>query len=191
MTLVFATNNVHKLEEAEKILGNRVNVLSLTGIRFSEHIPEDYDTLEENASQKSWFVYKKTKRDCFSDDTGLEVDALDGKPGVHSARYAGAHSTYADNVNKLLKEMNGQIKRAAKFRTVISLIIKGKEYFFEGSVRGHIIDSPRGFEGFGYDPVFVPEGYTKSFSELSSEEKNKLSHRGRALEAMAEFLKQK
>lgn len=186
--IIFATNNLHKLQEAYKILKNNINVLSLNDIKFNSDIPEDYQTLKENASQKSWFVYNKTFYDCFSDDTGLEVEALGGKPGVYSARYAGEKASYSDNVNKILDEMVSIENRKARFRTVISLILNGKEYFFEGIVNGFITKNIRGNNGFGYDPIFVPEGYDKTFAELNEDVKNKLSHRAIALKKMADFL---
>lgn len=186
--LVFATNNLHKLQEANNILKNNVCILSLKDIKSESNIPEDYQTLEENASQKSWFIYNKTSYNCFSDDTGLEVDALDGKPGVYSARYAGENASYSDNVNKLLQEMKAKDNRKARFRTVISLIINGKEYFFEGIINGIITKKIKGNNGFGYDPIFIPEGYNETFAELTSEIKNSLSHRALALKKMHNFL---
>ena len=185
--IVFATNNLHKISEARKILGDRFNLLSLSDIDYSVEIPEDYDTIEENALQKAGFIYKKFSLDCFADDTGLEVDALKGAPGVFSARYAGHRSTYADNVNKLLANLEGKTLRTAQFRTVIALILKGKEYLFDGVVKGEIITKPRGEQGFGYDPIFQPLGYSQTFAEMPIELKNSLSHRGIALRKLADF----
>lgn len=187
--IVFATGNNNKLEEVTKILGERFEIVSLKDIDVQEEIPETGDTLEENASLKSHYVFERFHIDCFADDTGLEVDALNGAPGVYSARYAGEHVTYDDNVNKLLSELNGVTNRAARFRTVISLLLDGKEYFFDGTVEGHIIDHKRGLGGFGYDPVFVPDGFDKTFSEMAPETKNAISHRGRAIRKFAEFLR--
>lgn len=188
--LVFATNNPYKLKEILNVIGNKFNVLSLKDIHCTEDIPETAETIEENASLKSTFIFNKYNFDCFADDTGLEVDILNGKPGVHSARYAGEGKNSDDNVNKLLTELDGKKNRKARFKTVISLIIKGKEYLFEGIVNGVIIDQKRGTEGFGYDPVFIPDGYTKTFAEMSLEEKNKISHRSQATNKLIEFLKQ-
>jgi XTP/dITP diphosphohydrolase len=188
MKLVFATNNVHKLKEARQILSDKIKILSLDDINFKSDIPEDCQTLEKNASQKSWYIYNNTTFNCFSDDTGLEVEALNGSPGVYSARYAGEHATYDENVKKLLYEMKNQKNRKARFCTVISLIIDGIEYFFEGNINGIIIEVPKGINGFGYDPIFVPDGYNKTFAELTDEEKNKLSHRAKALQKMSDFL---
>ncbi|HRS54332.1 MAG TPA: RdgB/HAM1 family non-canonical purine NTP pyrophosphatase [Bacteroidales bacterium] len=187
ITLIFATNNYHKLTEARNILAD-INILSLDDIKLTTHIPEDFHTLKENASQKSWYIYNKTKMNCFSDDTGLEVIALNGKPGVFSARYAGKQASYEDNMKKLLTDMLSINDRRAIFKTVISLIIKGKEFFFEGIVNGIITKNPKGNNGFGYDPIFIPEGYNKTFAELTYEEKNKLSHRAKALQEMAIFI---
>jgi len=187
--IVFATGNLNKIEEVRKILGEHFEIVSLKDIGFLDDIPETGDTLEENASRKSHYVFERFHIDCFADDTGLEVDALNGAPGVYSARYAGEHVTYDDNVNKLLVELNGVKNRTARFRTVISLILDGKEYFFDGTVEGHIIDHKRGSGGFGYDPVFVPDGFDKTFSEMEPETKNAISHRGRAVRKFVEFLR--
>lgn len=186
--ILFVTNNQNKLHEAQGIVGNQFSVISLNSIGFEGEIPEDYDTLEENASQKAWFVYKTTPISCFADDTGLEVDDLNGMPGVHSARYAGSGKTDKDNVIKLLKALKGNVNRKAQFRTIVSLIIEGKEWQFEGIIRGTITDEPHGSGGFGYDPIFVPQGYSQTFAELDFEIKNKISHRALALSRMAEFL---
>lgn len=188
MNLVFATNNKHKVEEIEAKLGGQVDILTLSDIGCTDEIPEEQETIEGNASQKSHYLYNKYGQDCFSDDTGLEVEALDGRPGVYSARYAGEQKKPEDNINKLLKEMDGITNRKARFRTVISLIIAGKEHLFEGIVEGKILTERHGNGGFGYDPVFMPDGYDKSFAELSMEEKNKISHRGRAVSKLFDFI---
>lgn len=186
--IVFATNNAHKIEEIKQILANKFTIVSLKEIGFNEEIPETGVTLAENASQKSHFIFDRYGLDCFADDTGLEVDALNGAPGVFSARYAGERCSYEDNVRKLLQEMEGKTTRTGRFKTVVSLILNGKEYLFEGSVEGKIITTPKGLSGFGYDPVFLPDGYTQTFSEMSAELKNKISHRGKAAEKLVAFL---
>ncbi len=187
--LVFATNNAHKLEEIKNILGDKVEILSLADIDCHADIPETADTLEGNARQKAMYVYTHYGMDCFADDTGLEVDALEGAPGVHSARYASekGHDSQA-NMEKLLREMEEKNDRKAQFRTIISLIEKGEEKQFEGVVRGEILRERKGNSGFGYDPVFRPEGYDKTFAELGNEIKNKISHRARAVAALCEYL---
>lgn len=187
--LVFATNNPHKLKEVQYLLGNQFNLLSLQDINMVEEIPEDYDTLEENASQKAWHIYNKTKLNCFADDTGLEVDALNGRPGVFSARYAGDGKNPKDNITKLLKELQGVNKRNARFRTVISLIIDGTEYSFEGIVNGVIDETERGVDGFGYDPIFQPNGFALTFAEMDLSQKNLISHRAIAVNQLVDFLK--
>ncbi len=187
--IVFATNNPHKLQEIRDILGTEFNIVSLKELGFSGEIPETGNTLKENASQKSHFIYNRFNTDCFADDTGLEVDALNGEPGVYSARYAGENCSYSDNVNKLLRKMKGKTGRNARFKTVISLILNGKEYFFEGTVEGKIVEKPQGDSGFGYDPVFMPYGYDKTFAQMPAELKNKISHRGKAVKKLVEFLK--
>lgn len=187
--LLFATNNRHKLFEIKKKLGGSFEILSLKELGFYDDIPEDFETLEENASQKSHFIHEKFKMDTIADDTGLEIDALDGAPGVYSARYAGENCSFDDNIDKVLKELKGIKNRKARFRTVISLLLNNTEYFFEGVVDGEILEERRGEDGFGYDPVFLPEGYDQSFSEMSIDLKNKISHRGRATEKLILFLK--
>jgi len=187
--IVFATNNQHKLSEIRDILGSDFEVISLKELGFNEDIPETGDTLAENASQKSHFILDRYQVDCFSDDTGLEVEALNGEPGVYSARYAGEDCSYDDNVNKLLKELGDSENRKAAFKTVISLLLDGEEYLFEGRVDGVITNDKRGSGGFGYDPVFLPDGYNQTFSEMSAELKNKISHRGRATVKLVAFLK--
>ena len=188
--LVFATNNAHKLEEIRAILGNSIEILSLADIHCHADIPETADTLEGNARQKSRYVYEHYGLDCFADDTGLEVDSLGGAPGVYSARYADGqgHDSQA-NMNKLLKEMEEKNDRKAQFRTIISLIEKGEERQFEGIVKGQITREKRGESGFGYDPIFQPDGYETTFAELGSDIKNRISHRARAVAALCDYLR--
>lgn len=187
--LVFATNNSHKLKEVSAILGNQIELLSLADINCHTDIPETADTLEGNALLKSQFIYSNYQLDCFADDTGLEVEALNGAPGVYSARYAGGEGHNAEaNMLKLLLEMKDKENRKAQFRTVISLILDGKEYQFEGVVNGMIITEKKGDSGFGYDPIFIPEGYNETFAELGDEIKNKISHRAQAVHKLCEFL---
>ena len=190
MELVFATNNAHKLEEVRQILGDRFKVLSLNDIGCHEDIPETADTFQGNALQKARYVKEHYGYDCFADDTGLEVKALDGAPGVHSARYAGDHDSEA-NMTKLLHELEKKSDRSAQFRTVVALILNGQEVLFEGIVTGQIATERHyGDGGFGYDPIFVPDGYTETFSQMSSQGKNLISHRGRAVRKLADYLKQ-
>lgn len=188
MKLVFATNNEHKLKEVQKLLGNKIELLSLTDINCKEEIPEDFMTLEENALQKAEYVYKKYGVNCFADDTGLEVDALNGEPGVLSARYAGNEKDSQANMNKVLIKLAGVKNRKAKFRTVISLILDDEEYCFEGEVIGEIMEERSGTDGFGYDPIFKAEGFVKTFAEMSLDEKNQISHRARATQKLVDFL---
>jgi len=189
MKIVFATNNKHKLEEIKDILGKDFEIVSLDEIGCHEDIPETGLTLEENARQKSTYIVEHYNHDCFADDTGLEVDALNGEPGVHSARYAeGTDHDSEANMRKLLSKMSNVKDRTARFRTVISLIINGVEHQFEGRVEGRIATEKHGKEGFGYDPIFIPEGYDKSFAELGEEVKNQISHRARAVKKLAEYL---
>lgn len=187
--LVFATNNAHKLKEIRAILGNSIEILSLADIHCHADIPETADTLEGNARQKSRYVYEQYGLDCFADDTGLEVESLGGAPGVYSARYADGqgHDSQA-NMNKLLKEMEEKNDRKAQFRTIISLIEKGEERQFEGIVKGQITKEKRGESGFGYDPIFQPDGYDTTFAELGSDIKNRISHRARAVAALCDYL---
>ena len=187
--LVFATNNAHKLSEVSAILGDKVELLSLNDINCHDDIPETADTLEGNALLKARYIHDKYQVDCFADDTGLEVEALNGAPGVYSARYAGGdgHDSQA-NMRKLLSELEGKENRKAQFRTVVALILDGKEYLFEGIVKGEIIKEKRGTTGFGYDPVFIPEGYEQTFAELGDEVKNQISHRSRAVNKLCKFL---
>ena len=189
MKLVFATNNRNKLEEIQNILGNDFSILSLEDIECKEEIPEDYYTLEENASQKAWYIYNKYKVNCFADDTGLEVDVLGGKPGVMSARYAGENRSFDDNMNKLLENLIGKENRSARFRTIVSLIIDGKETQFEGICKGEILAEKHGNDGFGYDPIFKPQNYNISFAEMNMELKNEISHRGKAVKKFITYLK--
>ena len=183
--LVFATNNAHKLEEVAAILGDKVELLSLNDIDCHTDIPETAETLEGNALLKSSFIYRNYQLDCFADDTGLEVEALNGAPGVYSARYAEGEG---HDARKLLHELEGKENRKAQFRTAISLILDGKEYLFEGVIKGEIIKEKRGDSGFGYDPIFKPEGYEQTFAELGNEIKNKISHRALAVQKLCEFL---
>lgn len=186
--IVFATNNPHKLEEARAILNGKVTVLSLSDINCHDDIPETADTLEGNALIKVHWVKDKYGYDCFADDTGLMVDALNGAPGVYSARYAGEHCSPADNIALLLQKLKGEENRSAKFKTVVALIFDGKEYLFDGEVNGRIAYDYCGNSGFGYDPVFIPENSSLSFAEMTPEDKNKISHRGRAMSKLASFL---
>ncbi len=191
MKLVFATNNENKLTEIQKLLDKSINLKSLKDIGCYEEIPETGHTLEINANQKSSFIFARYKINCFSDDTGLEIDALNGEPGVYSARYAGEDKNAQSNMAKVLSKMAGIKNRKARFRTVISLIIDGKEFQFEGIVNGQITESESGNEGFGYDPIFIPDGYCQTFAELDLNEKNKISHRGMAVKKLVEFLNSK
>ena len=187
--IVFATNNKNKLREMREIMSGLYEVLSLDDIGCHEEIVEDADTIEGNAKIKADFVTNKYHVDCFADDTGLEVEALGGAPGVYSARYAGEHCSYQDNVNKMLNAMKGQTNRKAAFRTVIALNLNGTSYTFEGRCDGQILEAQRGTDGFGYDPIFLPDGFDQSFAEMSHEAKNAISHRGRATRKLIEFLK--
>lgn len=185
---VFATNNAHKLEEVSAILGDKVELFSMKDINCHVDIPETADTLEGNALIKARYIYEHYHMDCFADDTGLEVEALNGAPGVYSARYAGdAHNSEA-NMRKLLHDLEDVDNRKAQFRTVFALIIDGKEHLFEGIVKGEIIKNRKGASGFGYDPIFVPEGHTQTFAEMGNEEKNKISHRAVATNKLCKFL---
>lgn len=186
--LVVATNNAHKLKEIADILDEKIELLSLKDINCHVDIPETADTLEGNARQKALYIYKNYGMDCFADDTGLEVEALNGAPGVFSARYAGEDHDSEANMQKLLRELKGKENRKAQFRTAICLIMNGKEYLFEGIVKGEIIEEKRGVTGFGYDPIFVPEGYDLTFAELGNDIKNTISHRARAIEKLCLFL---
>lgn len=188
MKIVFATNNAHKLAEVRAVLGEGFELVTLREVGITEDIPETGATLEENASQKARYVYERTGLDCFADDTGLEVEALNGAPGVRSARYATDGHDFAANNRKLLDELEGEDNRRARFRTVISLIRGGEEQRVEGIVRGSIALSEAGCGGFGYDPLFIPEGYDVTFAEMSAYEKNSISHRGRAVAELVKVL---
>lgn len=188
MKLIFATNNRHKVEEISVLLGDSFILKSLKDIDITDDIPEDYHTLEENALFKARYINKLTGLDVFADDTGLEIDALNGRPGVHSARFAGTGKNFEANIDKVLLLMTGIKDRKARFRTVIALILDGTEYLFEGRVNGTIITERRGKQGFGYDPVFVPDGKNKTFAEMSMDEKNTISHRANAFAKLKEFL---
>ena len=190
MKLVFATNNRHKLDEVRAIVGDKVEVLSLNDIGCHDDIPETADTLQGNALIKARYIYEKFGVDCFADDTGLEVEALDGAPGVYSARYAGEECDSEANMQKLLQNLTGKSNRNEQFRTVIALIIKGEEKLFNGIVKGTITEEKRGDSGFGYDPVFVPEGFSESFAQMSGDMKNSISHRYRATQELSNYLKE-
>lgn len=190
MKIVFATNNTHKLSEVRAVLGEGFELVTLREVGITEDIPETGATLDENASIKARYVYERTGLDCFADDTGLEVEALNGAPGVHSARYATDGHDFAANNRKLLRELNGITNRRARFRTVISLIRGGKELQVEGIVRGTIATEESGNEGFGYDPLFIPEGYDHTFADMSADQKNAISHRGRAVAELVKALKE-
>ena len=189
-TIVFATNNLHKLEEVRAIVSDGINIVSLSDIGCHDDIPETANTLEGNALQKATFVKEHFGYDCFADDTGLEVEALNGEPGVRSARYAGDTHDSNANIDKLLRALENEQNRKARFRTVIALIMNGNEYYFEGVVNGHIIEDRRGCTGFGYDPVFMPDGFTETFAELGADIKNKISHRAIATKKFLERISQ-
>ena len=188
MKLVFATNNLHKLKEVQEMLSNSIEVLSLKDIGCFEDIEETERTLEGNAKLKADYITKKYGFDCFADDTGLEVEALDGKPGVYSARYAGEHGNAEKNMEKLLFELQNKSSRKAKFRTIIALNLRNKQYLFEGICDGEILNEKTGVKGFGYDPIFKPSNASTSFAEMNSEEKNIISHRGIAIQELVQFL---
>ena len=191
MKLIFATHNSNKAIEIQKLLPEDFQVLTLDDIDFHEEIPENEPTIEGNSAFKAQFIYNKFEMNCFADDTGLEIEALNGRPGVHSARYAGENKNSDANIERVLEELNGIENRNARFKTVITLIIDGEQYIFEGIVNGRIIDEKRGTNGFGYDPIFIPENETRTFAEMELTEKNKFSHRAKALEKMIIFLSQK
>lgn len=188
-TLIFATNNQHKVDEIRSVIGNRFTVITLKEAGIDIDIPEPHDSLHENASEKSNTIFRITHQNCFSEDTGLEVEALNGEPGVKSARYAGEDKDFDANIQKLLQKLDRSTNRQAQFRTVISLILNEKEHLFEGICKGTIIHEKRGSSGFGYDPVFIPEGSEKTFAEMSLEEKNVFSHRRKATDLLIAFLK--
>ncbi len=187
---VFATNNEHKLKEIIQLLNNNFEVLTLSQIGCFDDIPETGNTLEENALQKACYVYQKYGCNCFADDTGLEIEALNNAPGIYSARYAGEEKDPQANMNKVLNELEGIENRNAQFRTVVALIVDGKEFLFEGIIRGEIIKEKKGIDGFGYDPVFKPEGYNQTFAEMDLTLKNKISHRAQAINKLTKFLKE-
>ncbi|HPI80679.1 MAG: non-canonical purine NTP diphosphatase [Cyclobacteriaceae bacterium] len=191
MELCFATNNQHKLDEVSRLLGGAYTVLGLKAIGCDQELPEEQDTLEGNSLQKARFVHDHYHIDCFADDTGLEVEALNGAPGVYSARYAGPQRNSEDNMALLLENLKGKANRRARFRTVITLVRDGQAHQFEGIARGEVLESKRGARGFGYDPLFLPEGLDKSMAELTADEKNAISHRGEAIRKLVAFLKQR
>ncbi|PSL26923.1 RdgB/HAM1 family non-canonical purine NTP pyrophosphatase [Chitinophaga ginsengisoli] len=190
MTLVFATNNENKVKEIRSMLGDHFSIITLKEAGIDIDIPEPHDTLEDNAREKSSVIYEMTGKDCFSEDTGLEIDALNGAPGVLSARYAGEQKLADDNITRVLHEMEGRENRQAHFRTVISLILNGKEYQFTGVCPGTILTERRGGKGFGYDPIFIPVGAKKAFAEMDITEKNRYSHRGKAFQQLITFLRE-
>lgn len=188
LSLLFASNNRHKIEEVQELFGSSFDIISLKEAGFDIDIPEPYDTLEDNARQKARVVYDLAGRDCFSEDTGLEIEALNGAPGVRSARYAGDEKSFERNIAKVLDELGGQKDRSARFRAVICLILNGREFMFEGITNGEIKSTPKGARGFGYDPIFVPNGETRTFAEMTMQEKSVYSHRARAMKQMVAFL---
>ena len=190
MTLVFATNNENKVKEIRSMLGDHFSIITLKEAGIDIDIPEPHDTLEDNAREKSSVIYEMTGKDCFSEDTGLEIDALNGAPGVLSARYAGEQKLAEDNITRVLHEMDGQENRQAHFRTVISLILDGQEYQFTGVCPGVILTKRRGRKGFGYDPIFVPDGAKETFAEMDVADKNQFSHRAKAFQQLITFLKE-
>jgi len=185
--LLFATNNQHKLKEIREIIGQTFRIISLKEVGFTGDVPETQETIEGNARQKARFIHEKTGRPCFADDTGLEIDALDGRPGVYSARYAGEGCRFEDNIIKILTELQGVTNRKARFRCVVCLIIDNQEHVFEGKVEGTVLAEKRGADGFGYDPVFLPDGETSTFAEMPPYLKNGISHRGKAINKMVRF----
>lgn len=187
--IIFGTHNEHKLFEVKKIFPKNIELLSLSDVNLLEDIPETKQTIEGNAEQKADYIYKKTKTDVFADDTGLEIEELNMKPGVLSARYAGNNKNSDANMKKVLEKLGNKTNRKARFRTVICLIMNGKKYFFEGKIEGNILSKSQGKEGFGYDPIFMPNGYNISFAEMPIEIKNKISHRANAIKKLSDFLK--
>ena len=188
MRLIFASNNQHKIDELKAFAGKEIEIVSLKDSGIDIDIPEPHDTLEENASEKSWTIHKLTGSDCFSEDTGLEIEVLNGEPGVKSARYAGEARSFKDNIEKVLNKLGNESNRNAQFRAVISLIAGDNETQFEGICKGKIINTPQGTEGFGYDPIFIPDGSNRSFAEMSIEEKNRFNHRTKAAAKLVAFL---
>jgi len=188
MKLVFATNNLHKLQEIKHLLGDSIELLSLKDINCDEDIPENQETIEGNAAEKSFYIWNKYGLNCFADDTGLEIEALNGEPGVYSARYAGEEKSPGKNMDLVLQKLSEIKNRKARFKTVISLVIDGRETQFEGIVNGQILEEKRGKTGFGYDPIFQPDESHLSFAEMPMDEKNKISHRGRAVQKLVDYL---
>ena len=188
MKIVFATNNKNKLREINQIVGDNISIIGLSEIGCTEDIPEEEPTIEGNARAKSVYVYENYQSDSFADDTGLEIEALDGRPGVYSARYAGEGCNFQDNIDKVLEELEGIKNRKARFKTVVSLLIDGKETQFEGIVEGEILEKETGAAGFGYDPIFKPLGYEQTFAEMPADLKNKISHRGLAIKKLVNYL---
>lgn len=188
MDLVFASSNKNKVKEIRELIPPSINLLGLSDINCNQDIPETAATIEGNALLKARFVLQQYKLSCFADDSGLEVEVLDGAPGVYSARYAGEEKNDLNNIKKLLNELSGKQNRSAQFKTVIALLWEGREYCFEGIVKGKITEAPRGEKGFGYDPVFVPDGYNRTFAEMELSEKNRISHRAKAVKQLIEFL---
>lgn len=186
--LIFATQNKHKIEEIQNVVSGFFDIISLNDLQYFDEIPETGLTLKENALQKAQFVHQRFGIDCFADDTGLEIEALGGEPGVFSARYAGEGKSFEDNMNKVLCKLEGEKNRKAKFTTVIALIMKEKHYFFEGYVEGVILNEKKGIAGFGYDPIFLPNGYNSTFAQMSMDVKNRISHRAIATKKLIDFL---
>jgi XTP/dITP diphosphohydrolase len=191
ISLVFATGNVHKTREIQQVIGSRFRLLNLTDLGFTGEIPEEQDTLEGNSAQKAWYIFNKFQMNCFADDTGLEIEALQGEPGVYSARYAGPQCSFEDNMNKVLAAMSGMEDRKARFRTVIALIESGNLTTFQGEIRGTITREKKGGQGFGYDPIFLPEGSDRTFAEMDAVEKNRISHRALAVQKLIVYLNKK
>jgi XTP/dITP diphosphohydrolase len=189
LKLVFATNNKNKIKEIQNALNGIVEILSLKDIGFEGDIPEDFETLKENALQKAHYIADRFNVNCFADDTGLEIDALNGAPGVYSARYAGEDCVAENNMAKVLANLKGEKNRRAKFRTVVALVLDNEDYTFEGAAKGEILNEKTGSEGFGYDPIFKPEGFEESFAQMSIDQKNAISHRGAAVRKLVEYLK--
>lgn len=187
MELIFATNNQHKLEEVQQLIGSKFHLKSLADIHCWDDIPETGTTFEENAGQKSKYIFDRFALNCFADDSGLEVDALNNEPGIYSARYSGTRDS-EQNMYLVLEKLGNSTNRKARFVTVISLLMDGKEYLFEGTINGQIAHRPSGKKGFGYDPIFIPDGYAITFADLDSSEKNRISHRARAMQKLIEFL---
>jgi XTP/dITP diphosphohydrolase len=188
VTLIFATNNQNKVDEIRAVTGAQFEIITLKEAGIDIDIPEPHDTLEANATEKSQTIHRLTQQNCFSEDTGLEIDELNGEPGVKSARYAGVGRDFQKNIDKVLEKLNGKTNRSARFRAVVSLILNDKEYLFEGICEGHITEEQKGSQGFGYDPIFIPTGAAISFAEMTMDEKNKYSHRKKAVAKLIDFL---